>query len=164
MCNLTELNIKKMNLKGFGARKKKVQAAGKFGSLTTMPDKKKNLLQDYLNKKDSYGEKVKEAVAPKLKEALKEISKEIIKNGAAYKYQKHLTRSELIQKLESRIKKMREFKEKVEKRKQELIEEGFEENDVYDEFDEDEVLGDDDEIDPQLKDFLLKGKKNLIFF
>lgn len=148
-----------MNL-GFGKvknQKHKVGAHNKLSSLNNQSSKK-NYLKEYLTKKDPYSEKIKQEIAPSLKIAMKEISKQIIKNNAAEVYQKHLTRLELINKLKMRIKKMTEFKEKIEKRKKELVAEGFDAYDVYDEFDEDEVLGDEDEIDMILKEFLDEGK------
>lgn len=147
-----------MNL-GFGklkAQKPKVNAHAKISSLNNSSSKK-NYLKEYLTKKDPYSEKVKEEIALPLKKAMKEISLQIIKNNAAQEYQKHLTKLELVNKLKMRIRKMTEFKQRIENRKKELVAEGFDADDVYDEFDEDEVLGDEDEIDMILKEFLDEG-------
>lgn len=149
--------LKGLNKEKVEKAKNKLEANTKLKSLTNTSSKK-NYLENYLTKKDPYSLKIKEEIGDNLKMALKDISLKIVENDAAGEYQKHLTRLELINKLKSRIKKMKEFKEKIEIRKKELVEEGFDENDVYDEFDEEEVLGDEDEIDIVLKEFLDEGK------
>ena len=116
-------------------------------------------LQRYLKKKDSYPEKIDSSISPVLKTALKQLSENIINNKASEEYQKFKRRKELIQKLEIRISKMNEFNRKLEARKEELRQSGLDEIDAYDDYDVEDVLGDEDEIEMEMKDFLDSGTR-----
>lgn len=67
---------------------------------------KKSNLQLYLEKKDTYPEKIKGEFSGVLKKALKELSEGIIKSNASEEYLEKLKRDEIIEKLNLRIKKM----------------------------------------------------------
>ena len=67
---------------------------------------KKTHLQEYLEKKDSYPEKLKSEFTDVLKQAIKQLSSEIIDSKASEEYLEKLKRDEIIAKLKIRISKM----------------------------------------------------------